>query len=103
NKALPEHQWAIKQPQSIFPMSQTKQPSTNSADQLQDRVRHLICLGCGYDLRASPGPDCPECGWHFGDQANLQMELGRALHRPSVLADPSMFAIPVANGLLIAA
>lgn len=23
-------------------------------------LRH--CLGCGYDLSASPGPDCPECG-----------------------------------------
>lgn len=24
-----------------------------------------ICVGCGYDLRASPGPRCPECGYPF--------------------------------------
>ena len=23
------------------------------------------CLGCGYDLAGSPGPDCPECGRPF--------------------------------------
>ena len=26
------------------------------------RVTPLVCAACGYDLRASPGPSCPECG-----------------------------------------
>lgn len=25
---------------------------------------HRVCLACGYDLRGSPGGDCPECGEH---------------------------------------
>lgn len=25
-------------------------------------IRIRDCMGCGYDLSASPGPDCPECG-----------------------------------------
>lgn len=27
------------------------------------RVRRGLCLQCGYDLRGSTGPICPECGW----------------------------------------
>ena len=26
------------------------------------RRKHGLCLKCGYDLRGSPGPRCPECG-----------------------------------------
>ena len=26
-----------------------------------------LCRKCGYDLRASPGPQCPECGECFGN------------------------------------
>ncbi len=28
-------------------------------------IRIRECMGCGYDLRASSGPDCPECGRPF--------------------------------------
>ena len=33
-------------------------------------VRELrgYCAGCGYDLRANPGPRCPECGRPFETQ-----------------------------------
>lgn len=30
-----------------------------------DNLSPETCGGCGYDLRASPGPVCPECGWTF--------------------------------------
>ena len=32
-------------------------------DVLRDRqIRPATCFGCGYDLRATPGDACPECG-----------------------------------------
>lgn len=33
----------------------------------RQRVRRSsgYCSGCGYDLRGSPGPRCPECGTRF--------------------------------------
>lgn len=32
-------------------------------DVLRDRqIRPATCFGCGYDLRATPGDLCPECG-----------------------------------------
>ncbi len=30
--------------------------------QRQRRLRLGLCPECGYDLRGSPGPRCPECG-----------------------------------------
>lgn len=36
---------------------------------MRDEIQRLaregsspLCLACGYDLRGSPGPNCPECG-----------------------------------------
>ncbi len=36
---------------------------------MQEEIQRLaregsfpVCLNCGYDLRGSPGPNCPECG-----------------------------------------
>jgi rubrerythrin len=26
------------------------------------RYGYVICHACGYDMRGSPGPKCPECG-----------------------------------------
>jgi hypothetical protein len=30
-----------------------------------------VCMGCGYSLRASPGPRCPECGRPFDDRVRI--------------------------------
>ena len=32
----------------------------------QARLRDGLCPACGYDLRASPGRRCPECGERKG-------------------------------------
>jgi hypothetical protein len=28
----------------------------------QERLKHNLCMNCGYDLRASADGICPECG-----------------------------------------
>jgi hypothetical protein len=38
------------------------------------RVREGRCLRCGYDLRGSPGPRCPECGTQFDPPAADQRQ-----------------------------
>jgi hypothetical protein len=36
--------------------------------QRSSRRKHHQCVRCGYDLRGSPGPRCPECGSENGDR-----------------------------------
>ena len=31
------------------------------------RLRHNLCLGCGYPLKGLPSLTCPECGREFAD------------------------------------
>ncbi|MHC4090322.1 MAG: hypothetical protein ACYSVY_08595 [Planctomycetota bacterium] len=46
------------------------------------------CRGCGYDLRGSPGPSCPECGVPTGIR-------GSGLIRKAVIVISTMLAVGV--------
>ncbi len=48
------------------------------------RARRGVCVACGYDLRGSPGPQCPECGHVLAEAAQARLE-GPAEQRRNVL------------------
>ena len=60
-------------------------PATPMADP-EGPLLPLVCEGCGYDLRASPGPVCPECGQPFDRAERLWEEHG--IPPPARPADP---------------
>jgi hypothetical protein len=52
----------------------------------------LICLQCGYDLRATPWPRCPECGYGFNPPALLTISSAESGHRSNTYCSMTFWA-----------